>query len=96
MYEKQTCSSSKSACGALSAGWQAAKAQPAERENGKEKHVRLLHGLKCGSGCGDASGKARRREKRSGFCLCGIFRVRPSAGVNRFHKRSGLFLWGGM
>lgn len=93
MYEKQTCSSSKSACRALSAGRQAAKAPPAERENWKEKHVRLLHGLKCATGCGNASGKARRRGKRSRFCLCGIFRVRPSAGVSQFHKRLGLFFY---
>lgn len=93
MYEKQTCSSSKSACRALSAGRQAAKAPPAERENWKEKHVRLLHGLKCATGCGNASGKARRRGKRSRFCLCGIFRVRPSAGVSQFHKRLGLFFF---
>lgn len=61
--EKQTCSGTKSACWALSAGWQAAKAQPAEKKIERKKNVKLLHEVKCVIGCEDASGKARGKRK---------------------------------
>lgn len=32
-------------------------------------------------------------KKRSRFCLCGIFRAGPAAGVSWFHKRSGLIFF---
>lgn len=64
------------------------------REKIERKNVKLPHELKCGIGCGVASGKARKGKKGSRFCLCGVFRVRPTAGVSWFHKRSGLFYGG--
>lgn len=91
MYKKQTCSSSKSACGALSAGWQAAKAQPAGRVNWKEKNVRLLQGLSVVLDMEMLLGKPEE-EKGQGFAHVASSELDPLLGCPDFTKGQAFFM----